>query len=110
MERTKIMGCCVGRAASTRRRTKENSIKHKDRRGVSFTLQSLVVVPGIRRGLLTRSFTQNQECLSATWREKEKRIICPGPGLSSLIGLVGVMWKTGGGQIRKIGPRRLTFY
>lgn len=51
---------------------KENTIQLEDQWGVSFTFQSLLVVPGIKRGLLTLSFTQNQECLSATWRKKEE--------------------------------------
>lgn len=100
------MGWCL-KSSPNKKADKENSIKHKDQRGVSFTLQSLVVVHGIRRGLLTLFFTQNQECLSATRREKEGRIICPGPGLSSLIGLGGVMLKTGAWQIREVGRRCL---
>lgn len=51
---------------------KENSIQLEDQWGVSFTFQSLLVVPGIKRGLLTPFFTQNQESLSATWRKKEE--------------------------------------
>lgn len=100
------MGWCL-KSSPNKKADKENSIKHKDQRGVSFTLQSLVVVPGIRRGLLTLFFTQNQERLSATPREKERRIICPGPGLSSLIGLGGVMLKTGAWQIREVARRCL---